>query len=336
MNPPKPKTASSSAAPPKSLVIPAPAKLNLFLHITGQRSDGYHLLQTAFQLLDYGDTVELQLRDDNQILMLESLAEVNDQDNIVIKAAIALRDFAEIHCSELFAGQDNPQLSGVSIRILKKIPMGGGLGGGSSDAASTLLGLNQLWDLGLSLDQLATIGLKLGADVPVFVHGQSGFAEGVGEQLIALELPKRWFAVIKPPVSVPTAAIFAYAQLTRDTRPIRIAAFFDAQQSPYSDSQIDGSLHNDCEPAARKLYPAIDQALLWFDQHLASSGRTAKAKLTGTGACIFAGFDTQAQAQAVIDAIPLATGMSGFIAQGTNRSIAHQALFNEYSLINSD
>lgn len=328
MNSQKPTTATSARSRTTSLAVPAPAKLNLFLHITGRRSDGYHLLQTAFQLLDYGDTVELQLRDDNQILMFESLAEVSDQDNIVIKAAIALRDFAETQGTELLAGQSNPQLSGVSIQILKKIPMGGGLGGGSSNAASTLLGLNQLWDLGLSLDQLAAIGLELGADVPVFVHGQSGFAEGVGEQLKALELPKRWFAVIKPPVSVPTAAIFAYAQLTRDTRPIRIAAFFDAQQNPYSDSQIDGSLHNDCEPVARKLYPAIDQALLWLDQHLASSGLKAKAKLTGTGACIFAGFDTQAQAQAVIDALPVATGMSGFIAQGTNRSIAHQALFN--------
>ena len=289
------------------LTLPSPAKLNLFLHITGQRSDGYHELQTAFQLLDFGDTVELQTRSDNQIVLLESLEGVADEDNIAIRAARLLQNHGSVTGSTL----------GADIRIRKQIPMGGGLGGGSSNAASTLLGLNQLWGLGLSIDQLTDIGLTLGADVPVFIHGNSSFGEGIGEQLQPLVLPKCWFAVIKPPVSVPTGEIFSHPQLTRDTLTIRIAAVFEHLQTLDFDKQKNHMLGNDCEAIVRREYPEIDKALDWLDQF-------GKAQLTGTGACIFARFASSEAAEAVLTAMP--ASYTGFIAQSTDRSTAHQAL----------
>ena len=289
------------------LTLPSPAKLNLFLHITGQRSDGYHELQTAFQLLDFGDTVELQTRSDNQIVLLESLEGVADEDNIAIRAARLLQNHGSVTGSTL----------GADIRIRKQIPMGGGLGGGSSNAASTLLGLNQLWGLGLSIDQLADLGLTLGADVPVFIHGNSSFGEGIGEQLQPLVLPKCWFAVIKPPVSVPTGEIFSHPQLTRDTLTIRIAAVFEHLQTLDSAKQKNHMLGNDCEEIVRREYPEIDKALDWLDQF-------GKARLTGTGACIFARFASLEAAEAVLAAMP--ASYTGFIAQSTDRSTAHQAL----------
>ena len=295
-----------------SLTLPSPAKLNLFLHITGQRSDGYHELQTAFQLLDFGDTIKLHVRTDNKIVLLESLAGVPDEDNIVVRAARLLQKHQK---------EENIAL-GADISINKCIPMGGGLGGGSSNAASTLLGLNHLWQLGLSNDQLAAIGLRLGADVPVFIHGNTSFGEGIGEQLQPLVLPKCWFAVIKPPVSVPTGQIFSHAQLTRDTLSIRIAAVFEHLQtldlaaSDIAEKQSN-ELGNDCEEIVCSEYPEIGQALEWLNQF-------GIARLTGTGACIFARFASLAEAEAVIAAMP--ARYTGFIAQSTNRSTAHQAL----------
>ena len=293
----------SSVATRNALTLPSPAKLNLFLHITGRRSDGYHELQTAFQLLDFGDSVELNTRSDNKIVLLESLKGVPDEDNIVIRAAKLLQK----------QQSDKNTVLGADIKINKQIPMGGGLGGGSSNAASTLLGLNYLWKMGLSNDQLAEIGLNLGADVPVFIYGQNSFGEGIGERLQPLVLPKYWFTVIKPPVSVPTAEIFLHSQLTRDTVTIRIAAVFEHLQTP----DLAKELRNDCENIVRSEHPEISEALDWLNG-------LSTARLTGTGACIFARFASLAEAEAVLAEMP--ASYTGFIAQGTDRSTAHQAL----------
>ncbi|MDG1293278.1 MAG: 4-(cytidine 5'-diphospho)-2-C-methyl-D-erythritol kinase [Pseudomonadales bacterium] len=286
-----------------SLTLPSPAKLNLFLHITGRRSDGYHELQTAFQLLDFGDTVEIHARSDNKIVLLESLEGVPDEDNIVIRAAKLLQQ----------RQTDKNAVLGADIKINKRIPMGGGLGGGSSNAASTLLGLNYLWQMGLSNEQLAEIGLSLGADVPVFIYGQNSFGEGIGERLQPLVLPKYWFTVIKPPISVPTAEIFSHSQLTRDTVTIKMAAVFKHLQT----ADIANALRNDCEATVRREYPEISEALDWLNEW-------GTARLTGTGACIFARFASLAEAEAALAAMP--ASYTGFIAQGTDRSTAHQAL----------
>lgn len=286
-----------------SLILPSPAKLNLFLHITGRRSDGYHELQTAFQLLDFGDTVEIHARSDNKIVLLESLEGVPDEDNIVIRAAKLLQQ----------RQTDKNAVLGADIKINKRIPMGGGLGGGSSNAASTLLGLNYLWQMGLSNEQLAEIGLSLGADVPVFIYGQNSFGEGIGERLQPLVLPKYWFTVIKPPISVPTAEIFSHSQLTRDTVTIKMAAVFKHLQT----ADIANALRNDCEATVRREYPEISEALDWLNEW-------GTARLTGTGACIFARFASLAEAEAALAAMP--ASYTGFIAQGTDRSTAHQAL----------
>ena len=293
----------NSTSTRNALTLPSPAKLNLFLHITGRRSDGYHELQTAFQLLDFGDSVELNTRSDNKIVLLEPLEGVADEDNIVIRAAKLLQK----------QQSDKNVVMGADIKINKQIPMGGGLGGGSSNAATTLLGLNYLWEMGLSNDQLAEIGLKLGADVPVFIYGQNSLGEGIGERLRPLVLPKYWFTVIKPPVSVPTAEIFLHSQLTRDTVTIRIAAVFEHLQTP----DLAKELRNDCENIVRSEYPEISEALDWLNG-------LGTARLTGTGACIFARFASLAEAEAVLAEMP--ASYTGFIAQGTDRSTAHQAL----------
>lgn len=274
------------------LILPAPAKLNLFLHITGRREDGYHLLQTVFQLLDHGDELRLQRRADGQLQLDGDSAGVSRENNLVMRAARALRETTG--CA-----------LGASIHLLKRLPAGAGLGGGSSDAATTLLGLNHLWNTGLDLDQLETIGLSLGADVPLFVRGHSAWAEGIGEQLQAITLPEDWFLVIHPGCAVSTAEIFSDPALTRHTRPIKIPAF------------LGQGGHNDCEPVARRRYPAIDSALRWLSQH-------APARMTGTGSCVFARFATASDAQQVLEQLPKA--WSGFVARGVNQSPAHTAL----------
>ena len=273
-----------------TLTLPAPAKLNLFLHITGRRADGYHDLQTVFQFLDEADTLHVHRRDDDHITLLPALAGVAEADNLVMRAARLLQ--AETGCRQ-----------GADIVLDKRLPQGGGLGGGSSDAASTLLALNALWQTGLDEDALAALGLRLGADVPVFVRGRAAWAEGVGEQLQAVDIPEPWYVVLRPAASVSTAAAFGHPELTRNTPAITIRAF------------LGGAGHNDFEAVVRKLAPAVDEALAWLAQHGA-------ARMTGTGACVFLPCVSQEQADAVLAASPV----PGFVSRGHNRSPAHVAL----------
>ncbi|MDF1820356.1 MAG: 4-(cytidine 5'-diphospho)-2-C-methyl-D-erythritol kinase [Alcanivoracaceae bacterium] len=270
--------------------LTAPAKLNLFLHITGRREDGYHTLQTLFALLDTGDQLDFAPSDD---LLLDAPAPLDTEDNLVLRAARALK------AASGYAG-------GAHLTLHKRLPAGGGVGGGSSDAATTLLGLNRLWQLGLSRDQLAHIGLSLGADVPVFVHGHSAWAEGVGEQLTPVSLPEQLYLVVNPAVSVPTAQIFGDRQLTRDTPKSRLAAFLE----PGSASQFG----NDCEPVARRLFPAVADALDWLDEH------AGNARMTGTGACVFARIASRTTGEKLLAQLP--ERWTGFVACSVDRSPA--------------
>jgi 4-diphosphocytidyl-2-C-methyl-D-erythritol kinase len=265
---------------------PAPAKLNLILHITGQRQDGYHLLQTVFQFIDFSDFLDFNLRDDAVISRQSDWQGVAEADDLIIRAAKALQQASACRL-------------GADINLQKRLPVGGGLGGGSSDAATTLVALNYLWGLELSVDQLAEIGLKLGADVPVFVRSNAAWAEGVGEQLTAIEPEESWYLVLRPDCSVSTEEIFNSPDLTRNTPAIRIRDFLE-----------DGG-HNDCESVVRNLYPQVAEALDWLDQF-------AVARMTGTGSCIFAGFDKQQQAESVYEKLP--QGWEGFVVKGLNNS----------------
>ncbi|MFK7829123.1 MAG: 4-(cytidine 5'-diphospho)-2-C-methyl-D-erythritol kinase [Congregibacter sp.] len=276
--------------------IMAPAKLNLFLHVTGRRPDGYHNLQTVFQLLDYGDELHLKLRSDKQLRLNctgpRTLADTASEDNLVIRAARLLA---------LEAPPSSDALPGVDIRLVKKLPAGGGLGGGSSDAASTLLALNYLWGLGLGADQLATIGSKLGADVAVFVRGQSAWAEGIGDELTPLELPERWYLVVTPECHISTPGIFSHPELTRDTPAITMAAFFT------------GPTRNDCERVARSLSGNIDKALIFLENF-------GEAKMTGSGASVFLAFDSKEEAGKIARELP--AQWQNFVARGVNSSPA--------------
>lgn len=273
---------------------PAPAKLNLFLHITGQREDGYHLLQTVFQFLDYSDTIHFTPREDGHIHHLNPLPGVAPETDLVVRAARLLKEVSG--CSQ-----------GVGIEIDKRLPMGGGLGGGSSDAATTLHALNRLWSLNLTTDRLAELGLGLGADVPVFVRGEAAWAEGVGDILTPVELEEPWFIVLIPGVQVSTAKIFADPELTRASPAIKIRAFLAGQGM------------NVCQPIVVKHYPVIAEALEWLGQH-------GKAMMTGTGACVFAAFETQEEAETVFAARP--AKWEGFVAKGLNRSPLLEKLAN--------
>lgn len=267
-------------------VWPAPAKLNLFLHVTGRRDDGYHELQTVFQFLDYVDELVFMPRDDGDIRRVSELAGVPAEADLVVRAARLLQ--ATTACRQ-----------GVDITVNKQLPMGGGLGGGSSNAATTLVALNQLWQTGLSEDELARLGLQIGADVPVFVHGQAAWAEGVGEQLQPVELPESWFVVLVPPVNVSTAEVFSDPDLTRDCPPMTIRHF------------LSGEGGNVCEPVVRRVYPAVAEALDWL-------ARYGDAHMTGTGACVFAAFDSEARAREVLAEMP--ADWQGFVARGLNCS----------------
>ncbi|MGB0845973.1 MAG: 4-(cytidine 5'-diphospho)-2-C-methyl-D-erythritol kinase [Thiolinea sp.] len=276
----------------QSLTLPAPAKINHFLHITGRRADGYHLLQTAFQFLDYSDQIRLELREDVRICRVTPNAGIPEKEDLVIRAA------------ELLQQHTACQL-GVDIKVTKNIPMGGGLGGGSSDAATMLLGLNKLWDCGLTLDTLAALGLRLGADVPVFIHGHAAWAEGVGEQLTAVELPENWYLILHPNVHVSTAEIFSNQGLTRHCQPIKIATSFTGQTK------------NVFEPVVRKLFPEVDSAFNWLSGF-------AVTKMTGSGACLFAEFQDKIEAQQVLSRLP--EQWSGFVARSASTSPLHQKL----------
>ncbi|CBG88560.1 4-(cytidine 5'-diphospho)-2-C-methyl-D-erythritol kinase [Citrobacter rodentium] len=277
---------------------PSPAKLNLFLYITGQRADGYHTLQTLFQFLDYGDTLGIEPRDDGGIRLLTPVEGVAHEDNLIVRAARLLMKNAA-------ASGRLPAGSGADIRIDKRLPMGGGLGGGSSNAATTLVALNHLWGCGLSLDELAEMGIQLGADVPVFVHGQAAFAEGVGEILTPVNPPEKWYLVAHPGVSIATPLIFQDPQLPRNTPQRSIETLLKCEFS------------NDCEVIARKRFREVDAALSWLLEY-------APSRLTGTGACVFAEFDTESAARQVLEQAP--EWLNGFVAKGVNLSPLHRAL----------
>lgn len=261
---------------------PAPAKLNLFLHVIGRRADGYHLLQSVFRFVDFGDTLHFTVREDGVIRRVNALPGVAAEQDLCVRAARALQEAGGCKL-------------GADITLEKRLPMGGGLGGGSSDAATTLLALNRLWNLNLERAALQALGLKLGADVPVFVFGQSAFAEGVGEILQAITLPPAWYVVLQPPVAVPTIEIFRDKELTRDTIPLKIAAFST------------GHGHNDLQPVVCRKYPEVAASLAWLMQH-------GDARMTGSGACVFAGYATEEEARAVFARRP--AGIEGFVAKG--------------------
>jgi 4-diphosphocytidyl-2-C-methyl-D-erythritol kinase len=265
------------------VALPAPAKLNLFLHVIGRRADGYHLLQSAFRLIDCTDRITLEPRDDDRLVLATPIEGLADADHLAIRAAERLRAHARHPC-------------GVTVRVDKSIPIGGGLGGGSSDAATTLIALDVLWDCRLGIDALAAEGLMLGADVPFFVRGANAFGEGVGEQLTPIDLPPAWYVVLTPPVQVPTGEIFGDAALTRDTPPVTIAAFFAGAQT-----------RNDLEPVVRRRYPVVGSYLDWL-------GQFTQARLTGSGACVFGTFGHEAQARDVLER--LEPDMAGFVAAG--------------------
>lgn len=271
--------------PAQLLRVPAPAKINLFLHIVGRRPDGYHLLQTAFRMLDWGDEITLLRRDDGLIVRTTDVPGVPAEADLVVRAARALQ-------------AASGSAFGAEIGVLKRIPMGGGLGGGSSDAASVLLALNRLWGCGLSRRALQEIGLKLGADVPFFVFGETAFAEGVGEALSPLAVPPAWYVMVAPPVSVPTAEIFSAKELTRDTE-ILIMQGFAAHKT-----------RNDMQAVVCVKYPEVAESLEWLSQY-------GDARMSGSGACLFAPFDTEGQAQQVAASAP--SGWKVWVAQGLDR-----------------
>jgi 4-diphosphocytidyl-2-C-methyl-D-erythritol kinase len=265
---------------------PAPAKLNLFLHVTGRRSDGYHELQTVFQFLDYSDSLYFTPRGDGVCQRVEGPAEIPADRDLVVRAA---RLLSEVSGAGL----------GADIRVIKRIPIGGGLGGGSSNAATTLVALNRIWNLGLPFDEIAELGLRLGADVPVFVRAHSAWAEGIGDRLWPIELAEPWYLVVTPPVSVSTAEIFQSKDLRRDTPLVDLQRF-----------RI-GDVGNDCEPVTRALHPQVGAVLDWLGQH-------GIARMSGTGASCFLAFDTLKQAESVRHEVP--TEWQAFVAHGLNRS----------------
>ncbi len=274
------------------LSLLSPAKINLMLHITGRRDDGYHLLETVFQFIDLNDRLEFRLTDEPAIARAPGPAAIPADRDLVVTAARLLQRRFDVN-------------QGVHIALDKRIPLGGGLGGGSSDAATCLLALNRLWQLDLPLEQLARIGLEIGADVPVFVMGQSAWATGVGEKLEPVDLPLPVYVVIDPKVEVSTAEIFAAQELTRNCDPLTIRAF------------LRGAGENVCEAVVRKRYPPVAEAIDWLDQF-------APARMSGTGACVFAAFDSLEQAEVVKSRVP--ERWDGFVAKAMNRNPVHRQL----------
>jgi 4-diphosphocytidyl-2-C-methyl-D-erythritol kinase len=264
---------------------PAPAKINLFLHVVGRRADGYHLLQTVFRFLDFGDTIRCEPRDDDRIVLATPLPGVPPETDLTVRAAMALR-------------AATGATAGVTLHVEKRLPMGGGLGGGSSDAATTLIALNRLWRTGLDSAQLQVIGLAIGADVPIFVHRHTAFAEGVGERFADVVAPAAWYLVVVPGVAVPTAEIFRAAELRRDTPAIEPTAWHP------------GFGHNDLEAVACARYPEVKRHLDWLRRH-------GDARMSGSGACCFVDFAAEAAARAALAALP--TDMRGFVAGGVDR-----------------
>ena len=264
---------------------PAPAKLNLFLHVVGRREDGYHLLQSVFCLIDRCDTLRFRVRDDGEIHRVSALQGVAPEDDLVVRAARMLQEASGTSL-------------GADIEVEKAIPMGGGLGGGSSDAATTMLALDRLWKTGFGAEALAELAPALGADIPFFLFGSSAWVEGIGERLAAIDLPQRWYVVLTPPVAVPTGMVFTAPELTRNTEPLKMADFSALQQDRFK---------NDLEAVVIARFPEVRASLEWL-------GRHGEARMTGSGSCVFAGFDSRDAAQRVLDQLP--APMTGFIAKG--------------------
>ena len=275
----------------KTLKFPAPAKINLFLHIVGQREDGYHNLETLFQFIDYSDTLTLKVTSKSDINLLTPIVGVNNEDNLIVKAAQLLKD--KTNCA-----------FGVEICINKILPMGGGLGGGSSNAATILVALNTLWQCNLSLDELASLGLSLGADVPIFVHGFSAFAQGVGEQLSPVSPSESWYLITKPDCSISTQQVFTAKDLPRKTKKL-------ALKTIETKDFITEKFHNDCQTLVINQYPEVANLLSWLVEY-------APSRMTGTGACIFTRFSSQEEAQLLQAQLP--KGISSFVARGLNKS----------------
>jgi 4-diphosphocytidyl-2-C-methyl-D-erythritol kinase len=269
--------------------FPAPAKLNLFLHVIGRRPDGYHMLQSVFTLIDRCDEVRLRVREDGQVRRTAELPGVPESEDLAVRAALLLKE-----------ASGSPK--GVDIEIEKRIPLGAGLGGGSSDAATVLLALDRLWETGFGADALAELGAALGADVPFFIHGSSAWVEGVGERITPIELPCLWYLVLTPPVAVPTGVVFAAPELTRNTEPLKMEDF-----SAQPLESVGPRFRNDLEPVVTARYPIVREHLEWLRRH-------ADARMTGSGSCVFASFATREEAQSVLDRLP--APMQGFVAQG--------------------
>jgi 4-diphosphocytidyl-2-C-methyl-D-erythritol kinase len=259
----------------------APAKLNLFLHVVGRRDDGYHLLQSVFQLIDLADVLHFDLRDDEAIVRVTNVPNVPASDDLIVRAAQLLADAV---------AQQGRRPAGVDITIEKHIPMGGGLGGGSSDAATTLMALNHLWQAGLTRSELMRLGLQLGADVPFFLLGENAFVEGIGEQLTAVPTPPAWFVVIHPGISVPTPVIFKAPELTRNTKTVKMADFSGG---------LLGFGRNDLQAVAARAFPPVADAVEWLSGF-------GEARMTGSGACVFAAFASESEANAVLQGVPAA------------------------------
>jgi len=284
-----------------NLTCPAPAKLNLFLHVVGRRPDGYHLLQTLFRFIDLHDTLHFSLREDGVVRRTNVVEGVAEEQDLCVRAARLLQSGTGCRL-------------GVDIGIEKHIPMGGGLGGGSSDAATTLLALNRLWSLGLSRTRLMQMGLRLGADVPVFIFGENAFAEGVGEKLQAYPLAEAWYLVLFPPVQVPTAQIFAHPELTRNAVSITMRALPERQLCD------ERQFRNDLQPVVCELYPEVARHIATLN-NLRVGRNFGKAMMTGSGACVFAEFTSRSQAEAVLQSLP--HGMRGVVTQGLARHPLH-------------
>ena len=266
----------------------APAKINLFLHVTGRRSDGYHTLQTLYQFVELNDVLQFSVREDNEIHLDSAFDEVPPEQNLIVRAARALQ-------------QHSGTRAGTDIKLEKHIPTGGGLGGGSSDAATTLVALNEFWRLGLSIKELAEIGVTVSADVPVFVYGQASWAEGIGEKLTPVAPPEPWYLVVNPRVQVSTQALFNAPELTRNTSPITIRDF------------MDGRCRNVFERVAASRHPEVGAALDWLKRN-----HRGPVKMSGTGACVFAAFDSEARAQELAEKLP--KEMIGYVVKGRNAS----------------
>ena len=310
----------SDFSAPFSAPFPAPAKLNLMLRVTGRRADGYHLLQTIFRFIDYGDSLRFRVRTDGLIARVNDVPGVPADSDLCVRAARLLQ-------------QTTGTPLGADIDLEKRLPMGGGLGGGSSDAATTLLALNSLWKTAIPRQQLIDLSIKLGADVPVFVFGQNALAEGIGEQLLALTLPPAWYVVLCPPVMVPTATVFAHPDLKRDSKKVTIQGFSGSgfvARAAHDDGSLMNEFYalrefqNDLQSLVVQLYPEVGRHLAWLsDAGAVHPEKCGPALMTGSGACVFAPFESEQAALAVLAQLP--GGMRGFVAQGLDRHPLHDA-----------